>query len=517
MSPEQIRAEPLDGRADIFALGVVLFELFSGCRPWNASTDLDAIRATTETPHADLLELRPKIDRALVQVVNQCLAKDPDERFDSAEELRDRFDEWLLVHGYRDDNQQALARFVRRNAMRQMRWFERAVAGEFAEQMGEGRSRILGRHIPGLSGAAHAVGDSGAVRDIDWGEDGPTLIQKDERARALVRRAVARPRNALPTLNPMSEPTTERRAATQSTSMKADGAESTSGSGLTTVPGNRAVPPDETAATRVATAPEDEGAADETLELSTAGAKVRHAMQASSGMPGVVAPHDPHVPPLPEEKSSLGEATNAQAPLPGRARSASPPVLPVSPPQGVPALRAQSGRAAVTALSPGGFRSTEPGLPGTGSAGTGSAGTGSAGTGSAGTGPAVASLGELNEEAARLALAANKAADAARRAAEVAEAAAHAASLAARAVLLSTQGDPTGATELLHEARRLDRGLEGGQVPMLRPRNIVPPHGAPRPRVVQLAPSLQIYDRLTIAVIAAVGFLVIVAFAALVW
>ncbi|MFT3770878.1 MAG: protein kinase [Minicystis sp.] len=134
MAPEAARADAIDARADLFSFGVMLFELFSGRRPWAGKTDIDMVQSTLRDPPADLRELRPKIDRELVNVVNRCLEKDPAARFQSAREITDRFDEWLHVHGYQEGNEEALARFVRRNAMRQMRWFERAIAGEMAPQ-----------------------------------------------------------------------------------------------------------------------------------------------------------------------------------------------------------------------------------------------------------------------------------------------------------------------------------------------------------------------------------------------
>src|SRR5690606_16862542 len=114
MSPEQISGRAIDGRSDVFALGVLLFELFSGRRPWNATSDLDAMRAITDEDPAHLLDLRPRIDKALVEIVHRCLDKNPARRWQTALELRDRFDHWLVAHGYRDDNQHSLARFVRR-------------------------------------------------------------------------------------------------------------------------------------------------------------------------------------------------------------------------------------------------------------------------------------------------------------------------------------------------------------------------------------------------------------------
>ena len=139
MAPEQARADEIDARADLFSLGVMLFELFAGRRPWLAKSDFEMVQVTSRDPPADLRELRPKIDRELIAVVNKCLEKDPATRFQSAGEIADRLENWLSVHGYMEGNEEALGRFVRRNAMRQMRWFERAIAGELAPKPKIGR------------------------------------------------------------------------------------------------------------------------------------------------------------------------------------------------------------------------------------------------------------------------------------------------------------------------------------------------------------------------------------------
>ena len=131
MAPEQARAaREIDARADLFSLGVLLFELFAGRPPWVAESELQMVQVMLTQPPGDLRELRPKIDKELVAIVSKCLEKNPAARFQSADEALARLDNWLETHGYNEGNEDSLARFVRRNAMRQMRWFERAVGGE---------------------------------------------------------------------------------------------------------------------------------------------------------------------------------------------------------------------------------------------------------------------------------------------------------------------------------------------------------------------------------------------------
>ncbi|MDI3282989.1 serine/threonine-protein kinase [Polyangium sp. 15x6] len=133
ISPEQATGNNIDARADIFSLGVMLFELFAARRPWVAPNDMELARLIMTAPPADLFKLRPKIDRELVSIVSKCLEKDPKARFQSVVEILARLDEWLSAHGYMEDNEEALGRFVRRNAMRQMAWFERVIASQTPE------------------------------------------------------------------------------------------------------------------------------------------------------------------------------------------------------------------------------------------------------------------------------------------------------------------------------------------------------------------------------------------------
>lgn len=142
MAPEQGRDGSIDSRADLFSLGVVLFELFTGRHPWSSPNELDVFRVMANEPPADLLALRPKLDRELAAVVNRLLERDPARRFQSADEVRVRLLSWLDTHGYKNDNPDSVARFVRRNAMRQMRWFERAIGGELKAEAERAKARL---------------------------------------------------------------------------------------------------------------------------------------------------------------------------------------------------------------------------------------------------------------------------------------------------------------------------------------------------------------------------------------
>jgi serine/threonine-protein kinase len=86
MSPEQIRGEPLDVRTDMFAVGVVLFELLARRRPWFAPHGtMHELRAIERGEIASISECRPRLDRVLADAVDRLLALDIHDRFPSCD------------------------------------------------------------------------------------------------------------------------------------------------------------------------------------------------------------------------------------------------------------------------------------------------------------------------------------------------------------------------------------------------------------------------------------------------
>jgi len=98
MAPEQARGEEVDGRADLFSLGVLLYELCTGRTPFDARTPLAVLKRLTEEKHQPVRELRPDVPEWLTDLIDRLLAKSPDQRFQSAREVADLLDHfWSAI------------------------------------------------------------------------------------------------------------------------------------------------------------------------------------------------------------------------------------------------------------------------------------------------------------------------------------------------------------------------------------------------------------------------------------
>jgi predicted Ser/Thr protein kinase len=89
MSPEQVRGRALDGRSDVFSVGVILHEMLSGQRPFQADAATAVLFKIVSAPHPRLADGLGPLAPGLQEIVDRALAKDPERRFASAGRMAD--------------------------------------------------------------------------------------------------------------------------------------------------------------------------------------------------------------------------------------------------------------------------------------------------------------------------------------------------------------------------------------------------------------------------------------------
>ncbi|NNF06251.1 MAG: protein kinase [Candidatus Eisenbacteria bacterium] len=114
MAPEQISGDTSDGRADIYSVGIILYELISGRQPFSAETPVKVLFQHLEGEATSLTDLVPGLDPRIDALVKKAMEKDPDDRFQNVLELRDTIEAILndIPDGEEDEEDSAENRRV---------------------------------------------------------------------------------------------------------------------------------------------------------------------------------------------------------------------------------------------------------------------------------------------------------------------------------------------------------------------------------------------------------------------
>jgi serine/threonine protein kinase len=95
MSPEQVMGQPLDGRSDLYSLGVILYELAAGRRPYSGENLTAIFRAITMDNPQDPSEINPSIPPGLSKLIMKGLNKEANDRFQTGQEMAEAFKSFI--------------------------------------------------------------------------------------------------------------------------------------------------------------------------------------------------------------------------------------------------------------------------------------------------------------------------------------------------------------------------------------------------------------------------------------
>jgi serine/threonine protein kinase len=116
MAPEQIEGREADSRTDVFAFGVVFFEMICGRRPFAGDSRASLMAAIVAAEPPALSSLQPRVPAALERLVRRCLAKDPEDRWQTARDMAAEL-RWIAEAGSGEEPVRASAGRLRRAAL----------------------------------------------------------------------------------------------------------------------------------------------------------------------------------------------------------------------------------------------------------------------------------------------------------------------------------------------------------------------------------------------------------------
>jgi serine/threonine protein kinase/tetratricopeptide (TPR) repeat protein len=196
MAPEQVRGEPTDARTDLFALGVLLYELVTGARPFGGPSMADISSAILRDVPVPLANLRKDVPAPIASIVERCLKKDPRERFQTAVEVHQELcaAQRALDRPVTPPRSQvkevpsiAVLPFVNRSRSDEDEYFSDGLADELMNLL----AKIRGLRVAARTSAFHFKGKDATIASIGSALNVATVLEGSVRkAGARVRIAV---------------------------------------------------------------------------------------------------------------------------------------------------------------------------------------------------------------------------------------------------------------------------------------------------------------------------------------
>lgn len=111
MSPEQVRGSKLDHRSDIFAVGLVMYEMLTGARTFERADSLKTLKAIVQEKPLNPREMNPEIPTEVIKILSKSLEKNPERRYKTAQEFQLALEDWLEQSPKKSNNVR-LSRFL---------------------------------------------------------------------------------------------------------------------------------------------------------------------------------------------------------------------------------------------------------------------------------------------------------------------------------------------------------------------------------------------------------------------
>ena len=150
MSPEQVMGKTLDQRSDVFSLGVVLYEWLTGHKPFTGQNDVEILKAVADGKIYPPTSFRPDLPQPVEAIVQKALARNREERYQSAWELQYDLNQFLSGGEFNPTNIH-LSNFLRQLFAEDIAKEDQALASAEAEQEADEASRPQGEVTPAVA------------------------------------------------------------------------------------------------------------------------------------------------------------------------------------------------------------------------------------------------------------------------------------------------------------------------------------------------------------------------------